>query len=525
MKANKDRQVHLLTTVLTILRVLVGWHFLYEGLSKLAIPGWSSASYLMESKWLLSGFFHWIISSPTALAIADFLNIWGLILIGLGLFIGMFTRLASISGILILLLYYIANPPFVESSMPGQAQYFIVNVNLIEAGILVVFAFLKKDYLWSLDRMIKGVLERRKERQFPEKENHENHESGINTRRELIKNLASIPVLGIAFFGMAKRTGWLSFEETNLKKTDATTSATQMRAKRWDMSELKGKVPQGKIKHVEMSRIIPGGNLVAGFAHARDLIYVSNMIKNYFTDEKVIETLWLYEACGINTIIFRTDEQTIRILDKYRKRGGKIQWIAQTYPKDDDLSNIQMAIDAGADGAFVMGGIADELVYKNRLEYLAKPIEYISSQGLIAGTAGHAIQVPMACVENGIETDFFMKTFHHDKYWSSTPPENRSEFMHDLTMGDLDRNQYHDNSWCASPEEVTSFFKNSTTPWIGYKVLAAGAIQPEDGFKYAFENGADFICVGMFDFQVIPNANIVHNILNSNLDRERSWFA
>jgi len=233
----------------------------------------------------------------------------------------------------------------------------------------------------------------------------------------------------------------------------------------------------------------------------------------------VLRTRW------INTIVFRTDEQTLRILDKYRKRGGNIQWLAQTYPQDDDFTNIQMAIDAGAVGAFVMGGIADKLVYENRLEHLAKPIEYIRSQGLIAGTAGHAIQVPMACVENGIENDFFMKTFHHDKYWSAHPSENRNEFMHDLAYDSLDRNQYHDNSWCASAEDVTAFFKESTTPWIGYKVLAAGAIQPEDGFKYAFENGADFICVGMFDFQVIANANIVTDVLNSNFKRERSWFA
>ncbi len=522
MHANEDHPVNFSRVVLTILRLLVGWHFLYEGISKLAIPGWSSSAYLMESKWLFSGFFHWIISSPTAMAVTDFINIWGLILIGLGLFLGLFTRLASISGILMLLLYYIANPPFVESSLPSYGQYFIVNFNLIEAGILLLFALLRREYLWSIDRIIKGIFQRKKEKVFPPEENSE---SDVNTRRELLKNLASIPVLGIAFFGMAKKSGWLSFEEDNLKKTDATTSATLMRAKMWDISELKGKVQKGKIKHVEMSRIIPGGNLVAGFAHARDLIYVSNMIKNYFTDEKVIETLWLYEACGINTIIFRTDEQTIRILEKYWQRGGKIQWIAQTYPKDDDLSNIQLAIDTGAVGAFVMGNIADKLVFENRLEYLAKPIEFIRSQGLIAGTAGHAIQVPMACVENGIDTDFFMKTFHHDKYWSAIPSENRNEFMHDLGKGSLDRNQFHDNSWCASSEEVTAFFKKSTTPWIGYKVLAAGAIQPEDGFKYAFENGADFICVGMFDFQVIPNANIVYNTLNSNLNRERSWFA
>jgi hypothetical protein len=144
----------------------------------------------------------------------------------------------------------------------------------------------------------------------------------------------------------------------------------------------------------------------------------------------------------MNTIVFRTDDQTIRILEKYRKRGGKIQWLAQTYPKDEDFTNIQLAIDAGAVGAFVMGGIADKLVYENRLELLAKPIEFIRSQGLIAGTAGHAIQVPMACVENGIESDFFMKTFHHDKYWSAHPSENRNEFMHDLDYNSLDRNQF-----------------------------------------------------------------------------------
>ena len=298
-----------------------------------------------------------------------------------------------------------------------------------------------------------------------------------------------------------------------------------MSAKMRDIRELKGQVPKGKIKHVEISRIIPGGNLVAGFAHARDLIYVSPLIKNYFTDEKVIETLWLYEACGINTVIFRTDEQTIRILKKYWKRGGKIQWIAQTYPKDTDLSNIQSAIDAGAVGAFVMGNIADKLVYENHLENLARPIEYIRSQGLIAGTAGHAIKVPMACVENGIETDFFMKTFHDDKYWSAQPRENRIEFMHDLSESSLDRAQFHDNIWCASANDVSSFFKTCKTPWIAYKVLAAGALKPEDAFKFAFENGADFICVGMFDFQVISNANTVSDTLHGDFKRDRPWFA
>jgi uncharacterized membrane protein YphA (DoxX/SURF4 family) len=522
---NSSHQSDLPRIGLTLIRMLIGWHFLYEGISKLAMEDWSSYAYLMESKWLFSGFFHWIIAHPAVLEITDLLNIWGLILVGIGLFTGLFTRLASLAGIFLLLLYYIANPPFVESSLPVYGSRFFINLNLIEAAILGIFVFLKKDYLWGLDRLIKRVQERRRDHIFPRKENSEQPGHTINTRREMIKNLASLPVLGIAFFGMARKFGWVSFEEKNLETMDATTRATLLSVKSRDMSDLKGKVPAGKIKHVEMSRIIPGGNLVAGFAHARDLIYVSNMIKNYFTDEKVIETLWLYEACGINTTIMRTDEQTLRILDKYWKRGGKIQWLAQTYPDKDDLTNIKMAVDAGAVGAFVMGGIADQLVYDQQFEYLARPIEYIRSQGLITGTAGHAIQVPMACIENGIETDFFMKTFHHDRYWSAHPEENRNEFMHDLNYNTLDRGEFHDNLWCASAGEVSRFFRECKTPWIAYKVLAAGAIDPADGFKYAFENGADFICVGMFDFQVIPNADLVYDTLNMELTRERAWYA
>lgn len=507
----------------TILRVLVGWHFLYEGISKLATPNWSSASYLMESKWLFSGFFHWIIAHPEVLKMIDFLNIWGLIFIGIGLFLGLFTRISSIFGVSLLIFYYIANPPFIISSMGSQDHYFFVNTNLIEAAVLIVFITLRKDYLWGLDRQFIGWFEKKKEKKFPANINHEVLAPGRNSRRELIKNLAVAPILGGSLFGMAKQVGWMSFEEKNLKKTDATSGATSLVGKKRDFSELKGKVPVGKIKHVEISRLIPGGNLVSGFAHSRDLIYVSSLIKNYFTDEKVIETLWLYEACGINTTIMRTDEQTIRILKKFWERGGKIQWMAQTYPKDNDLTNVKIAIDNGAVGAFVMGNIADKYVFDKQMEFIDKPVSLIKSQGLIAGVGGHSIKVPMACVEHGIDVDFFMKTFHDDKYWSAQPKETRDEFF-SMKSESPDRNQSHDNLWCVSAEDTANFFKTCTTPWIAYKVLAAGAIKPEDGIKFAFENGADFTCVGMFDFQVIDNANIVYNALNSDFKRERKWF-
>ncbi len=511
-------------TVLTVLRVIVGWHFLYEGIAKLVNPNWSAAAYLMESKWLFSGFFHWIIANPTILNIVDFLNIWGLIFIGLGLFVGLFTRTASYAGILLLMLYYVANPPFVHSSAPSEGHYFIVNKNLIEAAILLLFALMNKESLWGIDRLLSLYTQKRKNKTFPEADNHDLKEFVDNPRRELLKNLVTLPVMGAAFFGVAKKHGWISFEEKNLKAADAQTSASVLFTSGMDIKELKAQVPHGNIKDNQISRIIVGGNLVSGFAHSRDLIYVSSILKKYFTDEKVIETLWLCEACGINTALLRTDENTIRILDKYWKRGGKIQWLAQTYPKENDFTNVQMAIDHGAMGAFCQGAIADTFIRDNKLDVLEKTISFIKSKGIIAGTAAHSLQVPIVCEKSGLDLDFYMKTLHHDKYWSAHPKDMRIEF-NQLQPNNDDHNRYHDNIWCINPEETVEFFKNVTTPMIAYKVLAAGAINPQDGLQYVFSGGADFACIGMFDFQVVENANITNDILSQNLSRERKWYA
>ncbi len=519
MKSDRRLTVWIFTT----LRVIIGWHFLYEGLVKLFNPGWSSAAFLLESKWLLSGFFHWLVGNYTALGIVDFLNTWGLIIIGMCLFIGVFTRIAGISGFMLLMLYYLASPPFVYSSIPSPSHFYIINYNLIEAIVLAGLTSLPADNLWSIQRLYLYYHSKRREERFPEPDNQRKQTGYGNTRRELIKNLAVLPVFGTVFFGMLKKGGWISYEERNLGSGgDAVSGASLINAKAIDIKELKGKVPSGKIMDLEISRIIVGGNLISGFAHARDLIYVSSWLKTYFTDEKVIETLWLCEACGINTAILRTDENTIRILNKYRKRGGKIQWLAQTYPKGQDLTNIKSAVDNGATGAFVMGNIADQAVRDNKIGDLAGPIEYIRSQGLIGGTAGHSMSVPEACVANNIKVDFFMKTFHHDKYWSSTRFDPGDPYLPEQGEG---HDQSHDNLWCMGDKAVVDFFNKNTTPWIAYKILAAGAIRPEDGIRHAFLNGADFACIGMFDFQVIENANIACDILRSDLGRERKWYA
>jgi len=129
---------------LILLRLVIGWHFLYEGIAKLLTPGWTSAPYLSTSRWLLSPFFNWIATNSDLLIVADWLNIWGLILIGFGLILGVFIKTAAIAGMVLLALYYIAHPPFVgmDFGIPLEGHYVIVNKTLIEIialGILAVF--------------------------------------------------------------------------------------------------------------------------------------------------------------------------------------------------------------------------------------------------------------------------------------------------------------------------------------------------------------------------------------------------
>jgi len=150
-------------TAVVVLRVLVGWHFLYEGVSKITSPSWSAAGYLLQSRGPFAGLFKGMAADPEVLANVNLLTMWGLTAIGLGLILGCFTRLASASGILVIVLFYLCNPPFVGYfySIPTEGSYLIVNKNLVELGALVVVLVTGSGRAAGLDRIIHGLLRRR----------------------------------------------------------------------------------------------------------------------------------------------------------------------------------------------------------------------------------------------------------------------------------------------------------------------------------------------------------------------------
>ena len=146
-------------TALVILRVFIGWHFAYEGLAKIFNPNWGAALYLRDSQGFFSRFFINLADSA-AMPVVDLINEWGLLLIGLGLICGAFSKIASLSGILLLALYSLSHPFFmdVQYIMPVDGNYLWIDRNMVEMAALLVLIFFPTSQIIGLDRFIKKYL-------------------------------------------------------------------------------------------------------------------------------------------------------------------------------------------------------------------------------------------------------------------------------------------------------------------------------------------------------------------------------
>ena len=160
MEEHKSNQLQMIALV--VLRMMIGWHFLYEGIAKLMKPNWSAAGYLMQSRGIFSGIFKWMADTPSVLDIVSQLNMWGLTAIGLGLILGCFTRIASYAGIALLLVFYLCNPLFVGFyySIPMEGNYLIVNKNLVEMAALFVIAVTYSNRYVGIDRILYKLFQK-----------------------------------------------------------------------------------------------------------------------------------------------------------------------------------------------------------------------------------------------------------------------------------------------------------------------------------------------------------------------------
>jgi hypothetical protein len=261
-----------------------------------------------------------------------------------------------------------------------------------------------------------------------------------------------------------------------------------------------------------------GGNLLTHYTHSRDLKYVYSLAAHYNTDEKIMETLAQAEASGINTVSMHNPEHPISVLRRYRKeRGGKIQWIiCPTAPVEPDMvkyrQHVEDLIKDGCEAIYLWGVHGDSLASQGKFDLIAKAVELPKEYGVPSGVGSHSLDVVKGCEEHGVKADFYIKTFHSHNYPTAPKPEQikgpYSEFP---------------GYWCSNPEETTAFMKTVNKPWIAFKTMAAGAIQPQTAFRYSYLHGADFVLAGMFDYEIEEDVKIATEALGRTKERERAW--
>jgi len=352
------------------------------------------------------------------------------------------------------------------------------------------------------------------------------------TRRALLRALGLWPVAGVA--------GWPNRSQAR-EKSDAVSQPSRLviesadvaeyyRLKHLDLNEpevvaKRQLMPTGKIGSLTVGRLISGSNLISLNMHARDLGYVRSLATRYNTEGRVFATLKRCEELGVNTIVLKNHNfRQFRLSRYWKEWGGRMQWIADVITTD--LAKYEQLLsehlDLGASAAYLWGGASDTWYYQKKPGNIVKAFEIMKRYGIPAGIAAHRLEPIAFCVKEGLAPDFYMLTLHHDRYWSAHPKPNR-RFMEMYEKDSDDHAQYHDNMFCHDHEKTAAFMQEVKVPWIAFKVLAAGAIAPEDGFHLAFESGADFICVGMFDFQAEEDVRIARKAVAEAKGRKRPW--
>jgi hypothetical protein len=276
-------------------------------------------------------------------------------------------------------------------------------------------------------------------------------------------------------------------------------------------------LPTGQIGKLQVSRMLLGGNLLTHFTHSRDLQYVYKLAAHYNTDEKILRTLATAEQHGINTLSIHNPPHAIGLLKKHRKQGGKIQWIiCPTASVTDDMiaytAEVKELVDAGCEAIYLWGVHADALTSQRRLDLIVKAVEVAKKLGVPSGVGCHDLRVVEQCEKQKVPADFYIKTFHHHDYPSAPKPDQLKRPCSEVP-----------GYWCKDPQKTTELMKTVEKPWIAFKIMAAGAIPPEDAFPYAFNNGADHILVGMFDFEIADDVELAKTAIAGAATRARPW--
>ena len=272
----------------------------------------------------------------------------------------------------------------------------------------------------------------------------------------------------------------------------------------------------GKIGNVNLSRLILGGNMIGGWAHCRDMRFYDKLVKAYFTDERIFRNFRMAEACGVNTIL--TNPALMRVINRYwREEGGRIRFISDSGHREGVIKGAQVSVENGASLVYYHGGYADAAAVKGDWKAFRTYLDETRKLGVPVGIGCHRLATVKFCVEHDCLPDFWMKTVHRVDYPTAHLGEDKKASQNGLGVCD---NRFVD----TDRQEVFDYMQSRPEPWIAFKILGAGIEHPREAFPIVYKGGADFACVGMYDYQLVEDVNIANEVFREGLPaRKRPW--
>ena len=257
------------------------------------------------------------------------------------------------------------------------------------------------------------------------------------------------------------------------------------------MSEIP--LPRVSFAGRQIGRMLLGGNPFSGFGHRPSVPGYDDHLREYFTDEKILETMTVAYRAGINGFHLRGDENVFRWLANFRAWAAsqpdrpEPNWLAQSapdcYPDGKAEGNIEAMARHRPMAIYIHGGTSERLHDEGRIEELKGLVSFTKSLGFPAGIGSHRPEIIRLAHEREYGADFYI-----------------------LSLRSVD----DEPNVCENEQTTAETFRAIPTQMVAIKALAAGRLPVAQAFRYAARTlkPADLMTVGMRDYEVAENARL-----------------
>ncbi|MHC4166918.1 MAG: aldo-keto reductase family protein [Planctomycetota bacterium] len=263
-------------------------------------------------------------------------------------------------------------------------------------------------------------------------------------------------------------------------------------------------LPTMRLGKHRVSRLIAGSNPISGYSYMGPVM--DRHMREYFTDDRIVEFLRHCEREGINSHQGSRPERMGPILRTLRQRGSKIRFICLHAGGQGKMPVDQVVTETRPIAIVHHGGVTDRLFREGKKGEVHDFVKRVRDAGVLAGVSAHNPDCIKRIADEGWEVDLFMTCF----YYLTRTAEGLEKMPPVVTP------QIGYSFFASDPLAMTEVCRQVDQPCLGFKILAAGrmcgkARKVEAAFKFAFEHlkTTDGVIVGMyprFEDQIGQNA-------------------